>query len=177
MIKVSPAKARVKYWKKILYLQRTTKTPEKVDKNGKPAKGTKWIRTRRTKTHSSEVIMKAIPIIKKGSKLYNIIIELARMPPKELIKTAKQYYSKYDIIKALLRTYKEGTEAKQRMKIRRKFVTITTGFPKHAPFIVHQIRYAIINHERGIARLDEKQIEVKSTKQKWKGVEGARGEK
>lgn len=132
-------KARRRYWKRIINLQNTRRNMRSTF--GKP-----------------------LPVIKKGSKKYEIIMELARMPTPELIEIAEEYYGDYKKIRQLLRWYEKGTLRQERKKEGRKFIPITLGFPPRSKFIGHLIRHQIINFERGMIALKKMKGKVKKGK-------------
>lgn len=123
-------KARMKYWKDILKLQ---------------SKGT-----------MKSTTGKKLPILKKGSKQYEIVMTLAEMSPKEIYDTAKEYYSMYPKIRKLVSWYKKGTERQERKKEGRKYITITVGFKPRHKAVAQLIRHAMANHERGMVILKKR---------------------
>jgi len=127
-------KSRVRYWKKMLKVQSETKGK---DYAGKP-----------------------LPSIKKGDKKYQMIMELARVPPPELISIAKKYYKEDITISQMLKWYSEGSLRQEHKKEGRKRVPITVGFPKGSKFVAQMIRYRIINIERGMTRIEKEKTKV-----------------
>jgi len=149
--KISKRKLRVRYWKKIIGIQNGQHKAEIIKALKK--KNTKSSKKLIEKMEKDSTTDFKLPFIKKGDKRYQIIMELARMPPKEIIQTASEYYRKYTKIAELLQWYNKGTAKEVKRKEGRKYITVVEGYPKHSPFVAHLIRHQLINHERGMIKL------------------------
>jgi len=128
--KLPGPKQRIYYWKKILSYQNQGK---RMSMAGTP-----------------------LPKIPRGSKKYNLIMNLARMKSDKIIQIAKKQYSKYSKVAILLSWYRKGTIREERRKEGRKSIPFTVGFPPKSKFIANLIRHQIINHERGMIFLEKR---------------------
>jgi hypothetical protein len=137
----------------------------------------------------------ALPVIKKGSKRWNLIMKLARLSPKSFIRYAKNYYGDYPEVIEMLKLYREDTlktiqikppipfgrvksiavldslprgKKKQPPEIKMdKISSYTVGFPAHSRIFIDMLRKQIINSERGLYTLGIKAETVKIAKQGW----------
>jgi hypothetical protein len=94
-----------------------------------------------------------------------LIIELARMSPKQIVRTAYKYYRQYPKIAELLNWYKKGTQRESKRKDGGKYVTVVEGYPKHSEFVSHLMRHLLINHVRGMINLKQDDKKEKGQKE------------